>query len=81
MKKLLLIICVSVIGSISIVAQGYNTLSFSASGVQHEDTLYFGDSIHVSFWLVNQGTTSIYDFVSIISNTYDINGNQIEQEH
>ena len=76
-KLLLLLLCVSVIGSSSIVAQGYNTLSFGASGVQHEDTLYFGDSIHVSFWLVNQGTTPIYDFVSIISNTYDINGNQI----
>jgi len=65
------------IGSNVLIAQGSNTLSFGASGVQHEDTLYFGDSIHVSFWLVNQGTTPIYDIVSIISNTYDINGTQI----
>ena len=77
MKKLLLILYISVIGFSSIVAQGNNILSFGASGVQHEDTLYFGDSIHVSFWLVNQGTTPIYDFVSIISNTYDTNGTQI----
>ena len=65
------------IGSNALIAQGSNTLSFGASGVQHEDTLYFGDSIHVSFWLVNQGTTPIYDFVSILSYTYDINGTQI----
>jgi hypothetical protein len=65
------------IGSNVLIAQGSNTLSFGASGVQHEDTLYFGDSIHVSFWLVNQGTTPIYDFVSILSYTYDINGTQI----
>ena len=65
------------IGSNALIAQGFNTLSFGASGVQHEDTLYFGDSIHVSFWLVNQGTTPIYDFVSILSYTYDINGTQI----
>ena len=63
--------------SIQVYSQGFNTLSFGASGVQHEDTLYFGDSIHVSFWLVNQGTTPIYDFVSILSYTYDINGTQI----
>ncbi|MDC0230850.1 hypothetical protein OAK19_02705 [Aureispira] len=65
-----------------LIAQGYknfsfNTLSFGSSGVQHEDTLYFGDTIHVSFWIVNQGNTPIYDIVSIISNTYDINGTQI----
>jgi len=74
LKKILpLLLFVTFIG----FAQGNNTLSFGTSGVQHEDTLYFGDSINVSFWLVNQGTTPIYDFLSIISNTYDINGNQI----
>jgi len=78
-NRIITCVCVLIfsIGSSPIIAQGYNTLSFGASGVQHEDTLYFGDSIHVSFWLVNQGTTPIYDFVSILSYTYDINGTQI----
>ena len=78
-NRIITCVCVLIfsIGSSPIIAQGYNTLSFGASGVQHEDTLYFGDSIHVSFWLVNQGTTPIYDFVSILSYTYDITGTQI----
>ena len=46
-------------------------LSFGSSGVQHEDTLYIGDSIHFSFWLVNQGNLIINDSVQVLCETFD----------
>jgi hypothetical protein len=55
-----------------IVAQ--SSLSFGYSGVQHEDTLSIGDSIHFSFWLVNQGNVIISDSVQVLCETFNING-------
>ena len=46
-------------GSDSLIAQ--SNLAFGSSGVQHEDTLHIGDSIHFDFWLVNQGNSTIND--------------------
>lgn len=54
-----------------------SSLSFGASGVQHEDTLSIGDSIHFTFWLVNQGSGSINDSISISCETFDIFGTSI----
>lgn len=62
-------------GSITLTAQSY--LSFGSSGVQHEDTLHIGDSIHFSFWLVNQGNTVVNDSVEIFCETFDILGTPI----
>ena len=54
-----------------------SNLSFGSSGVQHEDTLNIGDSIHFSFWLVNQGVVNINDSISISCETFDIVGTSI----
>ena len=54
-----------------------SNLSFGTSGVQHEDTLNIGDSIHFSFWLVNQGTVSINDSISMSCETFDVFGTSI----
>ena len=61
--------------SYTLIAQSY--LSFGYSGVQHEDTLYIGDSIHFSFWLVNEGNITINDSVSVLCETFDIVGTSI----
>ena len=53
----------------NILAQ--SSISFGADGVQHEDTLYIGDTIHFSFWLVNQGNVSINDSISMSCETFD----------
>ena len=63
------------IGSHTVVAQ--SSLSFGSSGVQHEDTLHIGDSIHFSFWLVNQGNISINDSLQMLCETFDIIGSPI----
>ena len=63
------------IGSYTVVAQSY--LSFGSSGVQHEDTLHIGDSIHFSFWLVNQGNVAINDSVQVLCETFDVIGSSI----
>tara|TARA_B100001758_G_C18177302_1_gene487558 strand:- start:61 stop:753 length:693 start_codon:yes stop_codon:yes gene_type:complete len=57
------------IGFGTLNAQSY--LSFGSSGVQHEDTLHIGDSIHFSFWLINQGSVAINDSVEILCETFD----------
>ena len=59
----------------TVVAQSY--LSFGSSGVQHEDTLHIGDSIHFSFWLVNEGNVAINDSVQVLCETFDIIGASI----
>ena len=61
--------------SSSLTAQ--SNLSFGTSGVQHEDTLNIGDSIHFSFWLVNQGAVNINDSISMSCETFDIIGTSI----
>ena len=63
------------IGSHTVVAQ--SSLSFGSSGVQHEDTLAIGDSIHFSFWLVNQGNVAINDSVQVLCETFDVIGSSI----
>ncbi len=63
------------IGSNAVIAQSY--LSFGSSGVQHEDTLHIGDSIHFSFWLVNEGNLVINDSVQVLCETFDIIGASI----
>ena len=63
------------IGSHTVVAQ--SSLSFGSSGVQHEDTLAIGDSIHFSFWLVNEGNVAINDSVQVLCETFDIIGASI----
>ena len=65
----------ALVSSSSVIAQ--SNLSFGYSGVQHEDTLHIGDSIHFSFWLINQGSTNINDSISISCETFDIIGNSI----
>ena len=62
-------------GSESLIAQ--SNLSFGSSGVQHEDTLHIGDSIHFDFWLVNQGNSTINDSILMSCETFDIIGNPI----
>ena len=52
-------------------------LSFGSSGVQHEDTLHIGDTIHFSFWLINEGSININDSISMSCETFDIIGNPI----
>ena len=54
-----------------------SNLSFGVSGVQHEDTLHIGDSIHFSFWVINQGPLAINDSVTISCETFDDVGNSI----
>ncbi len=63
------------IGSNAVVAQSY--LLFGSSGVQHEDTLHIGDSIHFSFWLVNQGNVPVNDTLQVLCETFDIIGTSI----
>lgn len=63
------------IASHVLIAQSY--LSFGSNGVQHEDTLHVGDSIHFSFWLVNQGNVTIDDSVEVLCETFDIIGTSI----
>ena len=63
------------LGSESLIAQ--SNLSFGSSGVQHEDTLHIGDSIHFDFWLVNQGNSTINDSILMSCETFDIIGNPI----
>ena len=63
------------IGSNPVFAQSY--LSFGSSGVQHEDTLHIGDSIHFSFWLVNQGNVPVNDTLQVLCETFDIIGSSI----
>ena len=58
-----------------LVAQSY--LSFGSDGVQHEDTLYVGDSIHFSFWIVNEGNVSVNDTVQVLCETFDFFGASI----
>ena len=53
------------------------SLSFGSSGVQHEDTLSIGDSVHFSFWLVNEGNVAINDSVEVLCETFDIIGTSI----
>ena len=62
-------------GSNAVLAQSY--LSFGHSGVQHEDTLNVGDSIHFSFWLVNEGNVAINDSVKVLCETFDDIGTSI----
>ena len=54
-----------------------SSLSFGSSGVQHEDTLSIGDSIHFSFWLVNEGNVAVNDPVEVLCETFDIIGASI----
>ena len=63
------------IGCNFLIAQSY--LSFGSSGVQHEDTLHIGDSIHFSFWLVNQGNVPVNDSLQVLCETFDIIGSPI----
>lgn len=57
------------VSSSSLIAQ--SNLSFGVSGVQHEDTLYIGDSIHFTFWLINQGNGNINDSIFMLCETFD----------
>ena len=52
-------------------------LGFGYNGVLHEDTLHIGDSIHFSFWIVNQGVNSFNDSIFINCSTYDNNSGLI----
>jgi hypothetical protein len=56
---------------------GYNTadaqiqLGFGSNGVDHADTLQYGDPITFSFYIVNQSNTFIQDSISINLTVWD----------
>lgn len=52
-------------------------LSFGVDGINHADTLYMGDPIEFNFWIVNNGSISISDSISINCETFDDLGVQI----
>ena len=60
-----------------IVLCGYNTadaqiqLGFGSNGVDHADTLQYGDPIIFSFYIVNQSNTFIQDSISINLTVWD----------
>jgi len=60
-----------------IVLCGYNTadaqiqLGFGSNGVDHADTLQYGDPITFSFYIVNQSNTVIQDSISINLTVWD----------
>ena len=60
-----------------IVLCGYNTadaqiqLGFGSNGVDHADTLQYGDPITFSFYIVNQSNTVIQDSISINLTIWD----------
>ena len=70
-----LVLFLTIVKSSSVMAQ--TNLSFGSSGVQHEDTLQIGDSIHFSFWLINDGNANINDSISMLCETFDVIGNSI----
>tara|TARA_B100001758_G_scaffold206745_1_gene187547 strand:+ start:107 stop:802 length:696 start_codon:yes stop_codon:yes gene_type:complete len=63
------------LNSSHLIAQ--SNLLFGATGVQHEDTLHIGDSIHFSFWIVNQGPLAVNDSLTISCETFDNFGGSI----
>ena len=60
-----------------IVLCGYNTadaqiqLGFGSNGVDHADTVQYGDPITFSFYIINQSNTFIQDSVLIEQTTWD----------
>ena len=53
-------------------------LTFGSTGVVHPDTLYIGDPINFSFWIVNQSNIVFTDSVDVLCETYEeISGNPI----
>ena len=61
--------------SSSLFAQ--SNIVFGSNGVQHEDTLYIGDTIHFDFWLVNQGPSVLNDSITVNCETFDFFGSSI----
>ena len=62
---------------VSDTVNAQSSLSFGSGGVQHEDTLHIGDSIHFSFWLINEGNGNISDSISMSCETFDVIGTSI----
>jgi len=58
-------------------ATAQSVIGFGSSGVQHEDTLYIGDTIHFDFWLINQGSLVFNDSISVSCETFDISMSSI----
>jgi hypothetical protein len=49
-------------------------LSFGYSGVIHEDTVSYGDSVLFSFWIVNTGNAPLNDSIQLSCETYNTSG-------
>ena len=58
-------------------ALAQSNIGFGSNGIQHQDTLYIGDTIHFNFWLINQGNSILNDSISVNCETFDISWSSI----
>ena len=58
-------------------ALAQSNIGFGSNGIQHQDTLYIGDTIHFNFWLINQGNSVLNDSISVNCETFDISWSSI----
>tara|TARA_B100001758_G_C18330050_1_gene568287 strand:+ start:238 stop:936 length:699 start_codon:yes stop_codon:yes gene_type:complete len=68
-RYIICLVILFLIKSNDILAQ--SSIGFGVDGVQHEDTLYIGDTIHFNFWLINQGNVSVNDSIYMSCETFD----------
>ena len=73
LKYRLFVLCV-VISSFFNEIYSQAHLSFGYNGVNHEDTVSYGDSIFYSFWIVNSGNVSFNDSIQLTCETYNSSG-------
>jgi hypothetical protein len=68
-KSIILVLLIILCGSNTVDAQ--IQLGFGSNGVDHADTLQYGDPITFSFYIVNQSNTVIQDSISINLTIWD----------
>jgi len=49
-------------------------LSFGYNGVVHQDTACYGDTLFISFWIINTGNATLNDSIQLTCETYDNSG-------
>tara|TARA_B110000444_G_C18827260_1_gene591038 strand:+ start:1459 stop:2151 length:693 start_codon:yes stop_codon:yes gene_type:complete len=68
------IITIILLSSLYNIVYSQAHLSFGYNGVVHQDTVCYGDTLFISFWIINSGSTPLNDSIQLTCETYDDSG-------
>jgi len=68
------IITIILLSSLYNIVYSQAHLSFGYNGVVHQDTVCYGDTLFISFWIINSGSVPLNDSIQLTCETYDGSG-------